>query len=110
MAANEVGTIYLLHFDRPYQHASHYLGWTENLEGRLWHHAHGSGARLTAAAAKAGIKWTVVRQWTGTRSDERMLHNFKHNNKLCPTCQGGKPHAGPHIEQREHPADDIIPF
>lgn len=28
---NVVGSIYLLHFDRPYLHAGHYLGWDEGL-------------------------------------------------------------------------------
>ena len=23
----EVGTVYLLHFDKPFSHAQHYLGW-----------------------------------------------------------------------------------
>ena len=24
----QLGIVYLLHFDRPYQHARHYTGWT----------------------------------------------------------------------------------
>jgi site-specific DNA-cytosine methylase len=30
-----IGTVYLLHFDRPYKHARHYLGWAESLDARL---------------------------------------------------------------------------
>jgi hypothetical protein len=33
------GTVYLLHFDRPYRHARHYLGWAEDLDNRLAEHA-----------------------------------------------------------------------
>ncbi len=41
------GTVYLLHFDRPYVHAGHYTGWTTDLPARLAEHASGHGARLT---------------------------------------------------------------
>jgi predicted GIY-YIG superfamily endonuclease len=37
--------IYLLHFERSYRHARHYLGWTENLEQRLAQHRAGRGSR-----------------------------------------------------------------
>jgi hypothetical protein len=40
------GTVYLLHFDRPYKHARHYLGWTANLQARLDSHRAGHGARI----------------------------------------------------------------
>ncbi len=39
-----LGVVYLLHFSRPYQHARHYTGWTEDLLDRLDHHARGHGA------------------------------------------------------------------
>lgn len=81
-----MGKIYLLHFDMPYCHAQHYLGYSENLEGRLWHHKRGTGAKLTRAASQAGIKWTVVRTWMGDQSLERKLHKSKNNPKLCPIC------------------------
>lgn len=84
----EVGTIYLIHFDRPFKHARHYLGWTRtyNIEARLGHHLKGSGSRLMRAVSLAGIGWTVSRTWTGTRSDERRLHNRKKSPDLCPMC------------------------
>ena len=63
-----IGTVYLLHFDRPYAHAGHYTGWTTDLTARLAHHAAGHGARLLAVAQSAGIGWTLVRTWTGSRS------------------------------------------
>jgi hypothetical protein len=29
------GTVYLLHFSRPYKHARHYTGWAVNVKRRL---------------------------------------------------------------------------
>lgn len=103
---DEPGTIYLLHADRPYvgaqsdpnkkiQIAQHYLGWAKSLSARLYHHARGTGGNLTRVWHENGITFTLVRTWSGTRSDERKLHNYKHNNHLCPVCQGGDPLAGP---------------
>ena len=35
------GYVYLLHFDQPYKHARHYLGYTVNVDQRLAMHAAG---------------------------------------------------------------------
>ena len=81
--------VYLLHFETPYQHAAHYLGWTECLPARLAHHRAGRGARLMAAVAAADIPVTVARTWKGAdRHFERKLHNRKGNRALCPICSG----------------------
>ncbi len=50
-----VGTVYLLHLERPYQHAKHYTGWTQDLAARLAEHAAGRGARLLEVAGAHGI-------------------------------------------------------
>jgi hypothetical protein len=50
-----LGVIYLLHFDRPYRHARHYCGWTNDLPARLADHAIGRGARLLEVVAAEGI-------------------------------------------------------
>jgi hypothetical protein len=63
------GIIYLLHLDRPYKHARHYLGWASNLEARLAPHADGTGANLLRVAKEAGIGWTLARTWPGDRLD-----------------------------------------
>ena len=82
------GTIYLIHFDRPYKHARHYIGWTKDLEARLAIHKAGDGARLLRAVNQADIGWRVVRTWEGTRDDERRLHNQKNSpSRLCPVCK-----------------------
>ena len=49
------GTVYLLHFDQPYKHARHYVGWTaRNVRCRLAEHAAGRGARLTGRGQGRG--------------------------------------------------------
>jgi len=81
------GTIYLLHFERAYYHAHHYLGWTERaIEQRLDRHMVGTGARLISVVTEAGIGMEVARLWAGTRALERQLKNRKNSPKLCPIC------------------------
>jgi predicted GIY-YIG superfamily endonuclease len=93
------GTIYLLHFDRPYLHAGHYTGWTTDLTARLAEHANGRSARLLAVVTSAGIGWNLARTWTGTRSLERTLKRRHGASRFCPMCRpslaatlgGGRP-------------------
>ena len=81
-----MGVIYLLHFERRYQHAAHYMGWAGDPEQRLAEHAAGHGARLLAVVKAAGITWTLSRTWTGTRSDERALKRQGGASRRCPAC------------------------
>ena len=85
---------YLLHFDTPYQHAKHYLGYADDIDRRVGEHRIGHGARLTQVIRDAGISFTVARTWPGaTRTVERKLKNRKNAPRLCPVCQamhGGK--------------------
>ena len=56
------GTVYLLHFDQPYKHARHYVGWTaRTVRCRLAEHEAGRGARLLAVVRAAGIGWQLAR-------------------------------------------------
>ena len=83
-----MGTVYLIHFARPYKHAQHYIGFAENLERRLWHHRQGTGARLLQVVREEGIDWELARTWDGDRSLERRLKNGKNAGKwLCPICR-----------------------
>lgn len=83
---SRVGTIYLLHFEKPYRHARHYLGWTDDVEARLKDHAAGRGARLLAVVASAGISWQLARVWDGTRARERQLKRQGGLSRSCPLC------------------------
>lgn len=83
--------VYLLHFNRAYKHARHYIGFAQSshsLTIRLEHHRNGTGARLMQVVREAGIDWQVARTWPdGTRTDERALKNKKHTSRFCPICQ-----------------------
>lgn len=84
---------YLIHFDRPYRHARHYIGFTRNLRLRL--HTYLRGRRrqhrrnnaLMAAVHKAGIEWTPVLIWPG--EDHRFERHLKQSSGIrhCPICK-----------------------
>lgn len=80
--------VYLLHFDRPYQHARHYVGWTGyDLDQRLAHHTSGRGARLMQVVTAAGIGFEVARTWPGaSRAFERRVKRWGGAARLCPLC------------------------
>lgn len=86
--------VYLLCFDKKFRHAKHYIGFVQNMEGlpkRLNHHKKGTGSRLMAAVAKAGIAFCVARTWPdGDRNFERKLKNRKKSSELCPHCTAAK--------------------
>lgn len=79
--------VYLLHFDKPYLHASHYIGFSDDMERRIEAHRDGYGAKLTRALVRAGIGFQVARTWQGgDRNFERRLHDYANSKKLCPIC------------------------
>jgi predicted GIY-YIG superfamily endonuclease len=82
----QVGVVYMLHFDKPYQHARHYVGWTDDLLARLDRHASGTGARLLEVITQAGIGFTLVRVCEGTRRTERAIKNAHSTPRYCPAC------------------------
>jgi hypothetical protein len=84
------GIVYLLHFDRSYRHARHYIGFTQSLEQRLAEHRAGRGSPLIAAAIADGIDFQLAAIWQGDRHAERRLHRQKNARaRLCPICVGG---------------------
>ena len=82
----QLGVIYMLHFHRPYWHARHYVGWTDDLFARLEAHATGRGARLVDVIWQAGIGFTLVRLCEGTRNTERAIKNAGGAVRYCPAC------------------------
>jgi hypothetical protein len=87
--AGQAGTVYLLHFDQPYKHARHYVGWTESsrsLNARLARHEAGHGARLLAVVRAAGIGWQLARMWPGSRARERQIKRQGGHARKCPLC------------------------
>jgi len=94
MTRPQTRTIYLLHFDRPLNHARHYLGSADDLAARLADHERGCGARLLAVLRERGIGWRLVRTWRGDRTQERRLKRYGgHGPALCPVCRAaaGRP-------------------
>ena len=88
------GTVYLLHFDQPYKHARHYVGWAQNVKRRLAEHAAGRGARLLAVVREAGIGWQLARMWPGGRARERQIKRQGGHARKCPLC-GVRPRCLP---------------
>lgn len=84
----KLGTVFVLHFDSPYQHARHYVGWTDLvLEDRLKQLAAGHATPLLAAVVKAGIGWRVSRTWEKvTRKKELTLKRTGSASRFCPIC------------------------
>lgn len=81
------GTTYLLHFDSPYRHARHYVGWAGELYLRLAQHGTSHGARLLQVVAEHGIGWRLARTWSGTsRHFERRVKRGGAGTKFCPLC------------------------
>ncbi|MGP4105307.1 hypothetical protein [Nonomuraea sp. KM90] len=84
---NSSGTVYLLHFDQPYKHARHYIGWTPgDLNRRLRQHRNGTGARLLQVITAAGIGFALARTWNGGRNLERSLKRRGGASRACPLC------------------------
>lgn len=92
-------TVYLLHLHEPLSRgvsrkgtklqAGHYIGWTDDLVGRILEHADGHGARFTQVAVERGIQFALARVWEGKQADrrfERRLKKAKMGPVLCPIC------------------------
>jgi len=87
--------VYLLHFDEPFKHAKHYLGYTgrNDINYRMKEHSSGRGSKLMAAVSAAGIKFTIAKVWEdGDRTFERKIKNQKNTPRFCPICN--KTHKG----------------
>jgi len=80
--------VYLLHFEQPYRHARHYIGYADDIQRRLQEHRAGHGARLTAVIREAGIGFVLAKVWKGrSRKTERKLKNRHEAPRLCPICR-----------------------
>ncbi len=82
--------VYLICFERPFGHAHHYIGYSDDsrFAARIECHRKGRGSRLLRAVNEAGIDWKVVRTWPGKDGNfERKLKNRKKAWQLCPVCR-----------------------
>jgi len=83
--------VYLLHFDKPFGHARHYLGYTEDDDPSRRVQEHLSGGHranpLVKAAVAAGRKVELAHFIPGAdRTFERKLKNWGGKAKWCPLC------------------------
>src|SRR5258708_18922453 len=86
------GDVYLLHFDPPYKHACHYVGFAEpgNEVKRIREHRAGTGARLCAVAILAGVKLRWGKGWRNkNRTVERRIKKREFGSifQMCPVCR-----------------------
>lgn len=95
--------VYLIHFDQPLQHARHYVGFANDVDGRLWNHRHNKGANILKVLNRLGIKYDIVRVWDDAdRTFERHLKNCKHTPRYCPVCN---PHPAKYTPKEKTPDD-----
>lgn len=91
-AASVYGVIYVIHFDRPLQHARHYIGWTRDwvtFKQRMSHHRSGNGAKLMKAVSEAGIEWRVTATYYADRNEERRMKKNHGASRFCDACRAG---------------------
>lgn len=82
-------TVYLLHFEKPLAHSSHYLGFCVEADPskRLTTHGTSKGARILRACRAAGIDYRLAVIIPGAdRTFERKIKNRKSAPQWCPCC------------------------
>lgn len=83
--------VYLLHFERPYFHARHYIGYTDDLERRLGEHLSGQGSPLVKAVVNSGVAVIVAATFEGDRDLEKKMKARHKAAHFCPICKGNQP-------------------
>lgn len=84
-----IAGLYLFHFEPPYRHAGHRLGYSKDIRERVRTHLKlRSGSPLVRAALAAGSEVVVARIWPGaTLALERQLHRQGGLSRHCPICR-----------------------
>jgi predicted GIY-YIG superfamily endonuclease len=90
--ADVPGVVYMLCFRDAddnkawFGHAGHYVGWSQNTDSRVAHHADGTGANLTALISALGLVIVVARTVPGTKQDEYRIKSAGGQTRYCPLC------------------------
>ncbi|MFN3250083.1 GIY-YIG nuclease family protein [Roseibium album] len=84
-------TVYVLHFDPPYQHARHYIGYTPDASAarRVKEHQDctAKGSPLVRAAIESGCKVVLAHEFPGaSRAFERWLKTRRDTSRWCQCC------------------------
>jgi predicted GIY-YIG superfamily endonuclease len=85
----DLTAVYVLHFDPPFKHAHHYVGFTTHADvaTRLDEHMKGAGSRLVRAVARAGHAVHIAHVFIGAdRRFERQIKNRKDVSRWCRIC------------------------
>lgn len=94
--ASTIGTCYLFHFSAPLGNranpraqASHYFGFTDDLDARLTKQLAGKGAKIVAAALKQGLIFEIY-HWPACLATEKLVKRTKKTSLYCPACCAAK--------------------
>lgn len=82
--------LYLLHFEPPYRHAGHYLGYSRDISARIAEHlaAGAKSSPLVRAALASGSTVLLAASMPGLgRTDERRLKRQGGLSRHCPLCR-----------------------
>lgn len=90
--ASTIGFCYLFHFSAPLGNlsnpraqASHYFGFTDDLDARIKKQLAGRGAKLVAAAVKQGLVFELY-HWPAPLATEKLVKKTKKTSLYCPAC------------------------
>jgi predicted GIY-YIG superfamily endonuclease len=80
--------VYLLHFDPPFGHAGHYVGYTtrDNIGDRVAEHTSGRGARMCRLAVAAGCEIKLARVWRDVPRKHELKIKGRSVKPRCPIC------------------------
>jgi len=82
------GTVYVLHFDPPYHHTGHYVGWTAgDVDVRVQMHRQGAGSPLIRAAVAAGVSIQLGVTFRAAACVERRLKRWHKTGQFWCTCR-----------------------
>lgn len=85
--------VYILHFDKPYKHAMHYLGITNDPDRRFKEHNSGQGGRLPAVVRQNNIDFEMFilgkyNTYEEAKTREKHLkEKYKKPSRYCPKCR-----------------------
>lgn len=90
--ASTQGELYLFHFHTPLGNlqnaraqASHYVGFSDDLEARIAVQVAGAGAKIVAAAMARGIPYDLY-HWPACLAQEKLVKKTHKTALYCPTC------------------------
>lgn len=92
--------VYLIHLERPFKHARHYVGSTQNLLERIrcYRAANADACAFMRAVHRAAIDWDVAAVWSFETIEEALTWEYsfkksgrgKHSRtaaRSCPACR-----------------------